>query len=76
LNRRACHGDSGAVMLRTNRSGDRSSRPGSSHSMVMAAGGNTVERMPNRATSSANDRGWNRSITTTGAPTRSANSTL
>ncbi len=44
-NRRACSGDSGAVMLRTYFSGARSVIDSSSASIVIAAGGSTVERM-------------------------------
>ena len=47
----------------------------SSASIVIAAGGSTVERMPKRATSAANSGVSKPSITTTGAPTRKANST-
>ncbi len=57
LNRRACSGDSGAVMLRTNRSGVRSVMVSSSASIVIAAGGSTVDRRPKRVTASAKRRG-------------------
>ncbi len=44
MNWRACTGDSGAVMDRTIRSGDRSVTDSSCSTMVSAAGGSTVER--------------------------------
>ena len=74
--RRAWSGDSGAVMLRTMRRGRRSVTVSSSHSIVIAAGGSTTERISNRRTSSASSVVENASISTTGAPTRNAKSTL
>ena len=76
VKRRAWTGESGAVMLRTYLSGARSVTDGSSVSIAIAAGGSTVDRISNRATSSANTAGSNPSITTIGAPARSPNSTL
>jgi hypothetical protein len=74
-NRRACTGARGAVMLRTMRSGARSSIDGSALSIVRAAGGSTVERIDSCRTSVANRPVSNRSMSTAGAPTRNAKST-
>ena len=63
-------------MLRTNRSGARSSIDGLSFNMVIAVGGRTVDRIPNRRTSSANVAVANTSITTISAPARKPNTTL
>ena len=76
MNLRACKGESGAVMLRTYRSGARSVTAESSASIVIAAGGSTVERIAKRATSSAKAAVSNRSITTMADPTRRPKSTL
>ena len=48
----------------------------SSDSMVIAAGGSTVERSSKRVTKSAKARVSKRSMMMTAAPTRNANSTL
>jgi secreted trypsin-like serine protease len=72
----ACKGDSGEEMLRTNFSGSIDAISGSSTSIVIAAGGRTVDRIANRETNSAKSRVVNLSMMTTGAPTLNANSVL
>ncbi len=76
VNRRAASGESGAVMLRTYRSGARSVTPSSSASIVIAAGGSTVERIACSRTSRANDSVANRSMITSAAPARRPKSAL
>ena len=75
-NRRAWSGESGAVMLRTYFIGASDVIVSSSASMVMAAGGSTVERSWNRVTKSANARVSKRSMMITAAPARKPKITL
>ena len=74
--RRAWSGDSGAVMLRTYLSGASDVIDSSSASMVIAAGGSTVERSWKRSTKPANAWVSKRSMMITAAPARKAKITL
>ena len=75
-NRRARNGLSGALMLRTQRSGSSVVMAGSSASIAIAAGGSTTDVTWCSVTRRANSPGSNRSMSTTGAPTRNAKHTL
>ena len=75
-NRRACSGDSGAVMLRTYFIGASDVIDSSSASIVIAAGGSTVDRSWKRSTNCAKARVSKRSIMMTAAPARNPKITL
>ncbi len=63
-------------MLRTYFNGASDVIDSSSTSIVIAAGGSTVDRSPNRSTKSAKARVSKRSMMTTAAPARNPKITL